>query len=69
MPAFVRQNAADGIDNRINFSVGIIKVRRDANPRVGTVVHQDVSRQQFAGNFVGMRTVDTHLANKVIPNA
>ncbi len=47
---------------KIDFVVEIIKVRRDTDAGVGTIVDQDIASEQFAFYFLGVRAVDGNSA-------
>ena len=47
---------------KIDFFIEIVKVRGDADAGVGTIVDQDISSEQFAFYFLGVRTVDGNSA-------
>ncbi len=44
----------------IAFFLLIVKMRRNANPGLRAIVHQNVSRQQFAADFEGVWAIDRH---------
>src|SRR5215469_7990779 len=40
------------------FLFAIVKMRRQAHSGFGAVIHEDFARQEFAANFIGVRTLD-----------
>src|SRR5882672_9090759 len=45
-------------ERRITFLLAIVEVRRNADARLWAIVDKDVPRQEFAANFISMRTLD-----------
>src|SRR5260370_706198 len=45
-------------EGKVAFIFAIIEVWRDAHAGLGTVVHDDVTREELAANFMGMRAFD-----------
>src|SRR5438552_5927489 len=57
-PCACFQDLFDLRERKITFIFAIVEMRRDAHASFGTVVDEDVPREEFTANLIGMRALD-----------
>src|SRR5258708_25279547 len=65
LPGARRQNFLDLLQREVALLFAVVKVRREAHARLGSIIHQNLAREQFAADFAGVGTIDGHPAGTV----